>query len=443
MKKDGFTQLNAKASRLKTGNLTACPAEPRQSRGFTPLNAKSSGQYGRNLTGFTLIELLVVIVIIGIIATFSVIIINQARAKARDAQRLSDIKQISTALELYRADEESYPTVLTPGQSLVGPTSGVIYVKTLPTNPPPTNDGSCTVNEYAYLTSDGGETYQITYCLGGATGSAAAGTNVARPYVIASSCTPNCTNKCTGEADGCDGTCANAVVAYEGGPYDSNGTTQATGGYYRTVLIGAQCWLKDNLNVGTMIGSKLADNTTVQNQTNTGTIEKYCYTYVQQGNAGQITTGTADCAVYGGFYQWPEAVQYSNGVTLTSGTAVAGGNIQGICPTGWHLPSSTEFATLSTYLGGDSVSGTVIKETGMVYWNYGSPGTNTSGFTALGAGRCTSGNFDSRGVVAYFSSTLAQGTNNAYWRRPHYATATFTNSYSSRSDGYSVRCLRD
>lgn len=394
--------------------------------------------------GFTLIELLIVIVIIGIIATFSVIIINQARAKARDAQRLSDIKQISTALELYRADEESYPTVLTPGQSLVGPTSGVTYVAKLPTNPPPTNDGSCAVNEYAYVTPDNGRTYQLTYCLGEASGMAAAGINVAKPYVIATSCTSDCINKCPGDSDGCGNACVNAVVAYEGGPYDSNGTTQATGGYYRTVLIGAQCWLKDNLNVGTMIGSKLADNATVQNQTSgVVAIEKYCYTYVQQGNASQITTGTADCAVYGALYQWAEAVQYSNDVTLTSGTEVAGGNIQGICPTGWHLPSSTELVTMSTYLGGDSVAGTVIKETGMVYWNYGSPGTNTSGFTALGAGRCTSGNFDSRGVVAYFWSTLAQGSNNAYWRRPHYATATFTNSYSSRADGYNVRCLRD
>ena len=59
--------------------------------------------------GFTLIELLVVISIIGLLATLAVVSLNSARAKARDAQRVSDVKQISTALEMYYASNGDYP----------------------------------------------------------------------------------------------------------------------------------------------------------------------------------------------------------------------------------------------------------------------------------------------------------------------------------------------
>lgn len=63
----------------------------------------------RDKKGFTLIELLVVIAIIGLLATLSVVALNSARAKARDARRLADIKAISTALDLYFDDYGDYP----------------------------------------------------------------------------------------------------------------------------------------------------------------------------------------------------------------------------------------------------------------------------------------------------------------------------------------------
>ncbi len=379
--------------------------------------------FRKNSAGFTLIELLIVVAIIGIIVTFAIIFLSQSRAKARDAQRLADIKQISTALELYRADEVSYPTIVTPGQSLVGPTSGITYVKKLPTNPPPTNDGSCAVNEYTYVTTDSGKTYKITYCLGQATSEAAAGINVAKPYVIATGCTPDCTNKCAGEADGCGDTCS-GTVAYEGGPYDSNGTTQVTGGYYRTVLIGAQCWLKDNLNVGTMISG-------AGNQTDNSTVEKYCY-----------NGSSSNCSAYGGLYQWPEAVQYNNGVTLTSGTP-AGGNIQGICPTGWHIASNNEYSTLSTYLGGDSVSGGAMRETGTAHWGDGTGATNSSGFTAVGNGYRLSGSFYNITSQGRIWTAYTNSSSQAYYRVLSSGSASLSANSADRAQGYSVRCLRD
>ncbi|OGF31319.1 hypothetical protein A3H09_03530, partial [Candidatus Falkowbacteria bacterium RIFCSPLOWO2_12_FULL_45_13] len=63
----------------------------------------------RKQKGFTLIELLVVIAIIGLLSTLAVVALNNARMKSRDAKRVSDIKQIQTALELYYNDANSYP----------------------------------------------------------------------------------------------------------------------------------------------------------------------------------------------------------------------------------------------------------------------------------------------------------------------------------------------
>lgn len=63
-----------------------------------------------NKKGFTLIELLVVIAIIGLLSTLAVVSLNSARIKARDARRQSDLKQISTAMELYMSQKDAYPT---------------------------------------------------------------------------------------------------------------------------------------------------------------------------------------------------------------------------------------------------------------------------------------------------------------------------------------------
>jgi len=126
----------------------------------------------KNKQGFTLIELLVVVAIIGLLSTLSIVALNNARARARDARRVADIKQIQTALELYYNDNSSYPTGSSLGSSIVSSTTPpVIYMAQVPTAPLPAD---CSAdNTYTYNGS--ASTYTLTYCVGSATGGISGG----------------------------------------------------------------------------------------------------------------------------------------------------------------------------------------------------------------------------------------------------------------------------
>ncbi len=133
--------------------------------------------------GFTLIELLVVIAILGLLSTLAVVSLNNARAKARDARRVSDVKQIQTALELFFMDAGRYPTTNT--EFVIGdPLSygGETYMTKIPSAPTP-QDGGATcdgLNTYTY-TRDASDVrkYTLEYCLGSETGGIPAGLNTA------------------------------------------------------------------------------------------------------------------------------------------------------------------------------------------------------------------------------------------------------------------------
>ncbi|MBD3247827.1 prepilin-type N-terminal cleavage/methylation domain-containing protein [Candidatus Falkowbacteria bacterium] len=142
-----------------------------------------------NKKGFTLIELLVVIAIIGILSTLSVIALNNARQKSRDARRVADVKQVQTALELYFNDESRYPdptdVTFDGASSIVGPTSSTTYMAVVPQAPQPYGDGPCSGGdnyEYTQATTD---TYEIRYCLGAETGGIASDDHYATPAGIA------------------------------------------------------------------------------------------------------------------------------------------------------------------------------------------------------------------------------------------------------------------
>ena len=188
------------------------------------------------------------------------------------------------------------------------------------------------------------------------------------------------------------------------------------GNVYNTVLIGSQCWMKENLKVGDMIPG--ADD-----MEDDGNIEKYCY-----------NDEPDSCDVYGGLYQWNEMMDY----TTLEGT-------QGICPDGWHLPSDDEWTVLTTFLGGESIAGGKMKEAGTTHWASPNTGaTNSSGFTALPGGyRLNYGNFYTLTSYADVWSSTEYSSTGA-WSR----VLTYSNEYvyrysGNKSNGFSVRCVQD
>ena len=176
------------------------------------------------------------------------------------------------------------------------------------------------------------------------------------------------------------------------------------GNIYNTVLIGDQCWMKTNLNV-TKDPSGAA-------------ITRYCY---------DDATGCG--SHYGGLYTWS---------TVMNGSTTAGA--QGICPTGWHVPTDGEFKTLvegqatagcEGLLGKCSPAGTKLQSGG------------SSGFEGLLAGfRQTSGTFYTRGANASLWSSSVGGSN--AWYRDLYSGAAQVGRYNDiQALGFSVRCLKD
>lgn len=155
-----------------------------------------------NKKGFTLIELLVVIAILGILSTIAVVSLQSAREKARDARRVSDIKQIQTALELYYNEGASYPadpadaTILGAGNALVLSTAGweaslsadeTALIAQVPADPAITDADATECPDYAgydYTQTESGGSYTIAYCLAGATGGIDAGAHTATPAGI-------------------------------------------------------------------------------------------------------------------------------------------------------------------------------------------------------------------------------------------------------------------
>jgi uncharacterized protein (TIGR02145 family) len=201
---------------------------------------------------------------------------------------------------------------------------------------------------------------------------------------------------------------------------------------YNTVLIGTQCWMANNLN----IGSKVIG---LGSQINNGVIEKFCY-----------NNDDGNCAIYGGLYQWAEMVQYLNGATnTTSWSPAPNGNVQGVCPYGWHIPSDAEWTVLSDFLGGVWVAGGKMKEAGTAHWSSPNTGaTNESGFTSLPAGLSSyyNGNFGYLGTYSgFWASTeyLQFNTQTALLRDLNNTDATLRWTGDTKTYGHSVRCIKD
>ena len=135
---------------------------------------------------FTLVELLVVIAIIGILSTLAVVSLQSARARARDAKRITDVRQIQMALEFYYNDWSHYPAAVVAGASIGSGTT--IYMAQVPAGPTPA-DGDCVLSDYSYQQVNGGASYLMEFCLSAPTGSLSPGINCASPSGIVASTT--------------------------------------------------------------------------------------------------------------------------------------------------------------------------------------------------------------------------------------------------------------
>jgi uncharacterized protein (TIGR02145 family) len=211
----------------------------------------------------------------------------------------------------------------------------------------------------------------------------------------------------------------------EGIPCPGTPTVTYEGQTYNTVQIGSQCWMAENLNVGVVLNG-------FYEQTNNGVLEKYCY-----------DNNNSNCDTYGGIYLWDEAMQYTNQPES-----------QGICPSGWHIPSDDEVCTLTLFIDATvdcnaTVSsgidvGTKMKSTTL--WIGGGNGTNESGFNVLPAGfRYPYQNvFNSLffGSIFWSSTELEYGF--AVWcRNLSYSNSGIGRFFYEKTYGFSVRCLKD
>jgi uncharacterized protein (TIGR02145 family) len=190
------------------------------------------------------------------------------------------------------------------------------------------------------------------------------------------------------------------------------------GNTYKTVTIGTQIWMAENLRVvrynnGTTI-PLVTDNTAWAGLTTPG----YCW-YNNDAATNKTT--------YGALYNW---------YTVNTGN---------LCPTGWHVPTDAEWTTLTTYLNGESVAGGKLKETGTAHWASPNTGaTNETGFTALPGGyRNYNGTFNNIGYYGYWWSSTETSTTNAWNRLLNYNFSNVFRDFNNKEFGFSVRCLRD
>ena len=196
---------------------------------------------------------------------------------------------------------------------------------------------------------------------------------------------------------------------------------------YTTVQIGTQCWLKENLQVGTKINAPGP-------QSNNSIIEKWCYNNV-----------AAWCNTYGGLYQWAEAVQYKNGATnYSSWNPVPSGHVQGICPDGWHIPKQYEWDQLIIFLEGSDIAGGKMKEAGTAHWISPNTGaTNESGFTAFGSGQYGGYSFFNLQEITRIWHATEYDPSNAWCAFLLYNTDDYFAPSVVKTNGHSVRCIKD
>jgi uncharacterized protein (TIGR02145 family) len=199
---------------------------------------------------------------------------------------------------------------------------------------------------------------------------------------------------------------------------DNNVIVDKDGNSYKTVQIGTQTWMAENLRTTTY-----QDGTSI--------------TYSPDAAAWSASTD-AYC-----WYDNDETAHKESDGALYSQYAVV--STKGLCPTGWHVPSDSEWTILMEYLGGTAIAGGKLKKQGTDEWT--SPNTgadNSTGFTALPSGfRATSGYFEFLNTYGFWWSTDSHSDEQGYTWVVNNMNTNFYKNIWSKHAGYSVRCIKD
>ena len=197
--------------------------------------------------------------------------------------------------------------------------------------------------------------------------------------------------------------------------------TDQDGNNYRTIQIGGQTWMAENLRA-----VHYRDGSPIENVT-----EIFNWTSLASGAWCYYENDTLNRSIYGGLYNW-----------------FAVDDPRNICPAGWHVPSDEEFTQLEEYLGGSDYAGIKMREVSQVHWaspNIGA--TNESGFTAIPGGTryWSHSDFFYQGYFATFwtSSSLTTDTQRAWYRYLATNEVKIESSLWWKITGFSVRCIRD
>lgn len=213
---------------------------------------------------------------------------------------------------------------------------------------------------------------------------------------------------------------------------------------YHTVQIGTQCWMKENLRT-----TKYADSTVIEHGYSISTTTAYWY--YPNNNFGNSGT-------YGLLYNWKAVMRDASYCNYNPS------GVQGICPTGWHVPSDAEWIQLTDYVSSriqyrcsENSSNIAKALAGTAWWtNYTETDTgrecfpgyqmtsnNATGFSAIPGGYCSGSTNYFFGTSATFWSATECSSDNAYFRSLRYNNAGVYSDERSKYVGHSVRCIRD
>jgi uncharacterized protein (TIGR02145 family) len=196
--------------------------------------------------------------------------------------------------------------------------------------------------------------------------------------------------------------------------------TDIDGNTYKTVYIGKQQWMTENLKV-----SRYNDGTSIANITDNSQ-----WIQAKTGAWCNYDNNVNYDANYGKLYNWFALNPTNNGN-------------KNVCPTKWHVPTNIEWTSLQDYLGGPSSAGGKMKEVGLQHWlSPNTSATNNSLFTALPGG-FRAGSFGNFGYMGYWWSSTQSGSTNAY----NYVLLSTSEGVSSSAGGHfygmSIRCIKD